>query len=247
MARDGRSGIVRGIVENHGHRGQYGGVWVDHSLGGVVISQWTDDVEAHEAAIRPRLPRCHPVLFREVRFSEDELRLWQDRIVADIDWMAGIPASWQGTGADITTNQVRVRISSANPDAPGIIEAHFGAPDGMIRVESDGTGAHLLPSGTVVGRILTADGRVPKDTGSLLLDSGAPDDPPGYCGGGDIGFGFGDDGTFEYGCKVGRRTIHVRDASGEPSRIVASVVVDVPANGRVEVEIRLPEDWQPRP
>jgi hypothetical protein len=118
----------------------------------------------------------------------------------------------------------------------------------MIRVESDGTGAYLLPGGTVSGRVLLADGR-PPGVNDLMLDSGAPDDPPGWCGGGDIGYGVGENGTFELPCKTGRRTILVRDwvpDEGAEHPVVASIEVDVPADGNVDVLIELPEGFDPR-
>ena len=121
------------------------------------------------------------------------------------------------------------------------------APPGMIRVSSDGTGAHLLPVGTVVGRVLLADGR-PPGRNDLMLDSGSPDDPPGWCGGGDIGYGVMEDGRIEFPCKLGWRTILVRDwvpDVGGDHPVITSVVVDVPPNREIEVEIRLPVGFDP--
>ena len=151
-------------------------------------------------------------------------------------------------GADIPDNVVGIDISSANPDAGDLIVAHYSAPDGMIRVISDGTGAHLLPSGTVVGRVLQADGS-PPGPNDLMLDAGSPDDPPGWCGGGDVGFGVREDGGIEFPCVVGRRTILVKDWVPDDHAehpVVAFLIVQVPAGGEVEVEIRLPKGFDPR-
>jgi hypothetical protein len=247
FARNELGDPVRRVLDGYGHSDEFGGMYIDNAQSGVVVLLWTTDPASHEAAIRPELPRCHPVEFRQVRWSERELRDWQDRITADMDWMSGIAAMATGVGADISDNVVDLEVSSANPDAGDLIAAHYSAPAGMIRVISDGTGAHLLPYGTVVGRVLLANGR-PPGPNDLMLDAGSPDDPPGWCGGGDIGYGVLEDGGIEFPCKVGRRTILVRDwvpdGHGEHP-VVASMVVQVPANGEVEAEIRLPKGFDP--
>jgi len=247
FARNDLPDPVRRVLDAYGHTDEFGGLYIDNAQGGVVVVLWTTDPAVHDAAIRPMLPACHPVEFRQVRWSERELRGWQDRISADMDWMTDIAAKLTGVGVDTSDNVVAIDISSANPDAADLIVAHYAAPDGMIRVISDGTGAHLLPSGTVVGHVLMADGR-PPGMNDLMLDAGSPDDPPGWCGGGDIGYGIGEDGGIEFPCKVGRRTILVRDwvPDGHAEHpVVASLVVDVPAGGEVEVEIRLPKGFDP--
>lgn len=248
FARNELTDPVQRVLNGYGHTEEFGGLYTDNAKGGVVVLLWTTDPTVHEAAIRPKLPACHPVEFRQVRWSDRDLRDWQDRIAADVDWMTGIAAMATGIGADTVKNVVDIEISSANPEAVRLIVAHYAAPDGMIRVLSDGTGAHLLASGTVVGRVLLANGR-PPGTNDLMLDAGSPDDPPGWCGGGDIGYGVMDNGRIEFPCKVGRRTILVKDwvpdAHGEHP-VVASLVVEVPANGQVEVEIRLPKGFDPR-
>jgi hypothetical protein len=247
FARNDLPDAVRWVLDDYGHTDEFGGLYIDNAQGGVVVLLWTTDPTVHEAAIRPKLPPCHPVEFRQVRWSEHELRGWQDRISADMDWMTDIPAMLTGVGADISDNVVNIEVSSANLDAADLIVAHYAAPDGMIRVISDGTGAHLLPSGTVVGRVLQADGR-PPGPNDLMLDAGSPDDPPGWCGGGDIGYGVGEDGRIEFPCKVGRRTILVKDWVPDAHAdhpVVASLVVQVPAGAEVEVEIRLPVGFDP--
>jgi hypothetical protein len=247
FARNDLPDPVRRVLDVYGHTDEFGGLYIDNVQGGVVVVLWTTDPAAHDAAIRPKLPPCHPVEFRQVRWSENELRGWQDRISADVDWMTDIRAKATGVGADISDNVVDIDISSVNPEAADLIVAHYAAPAGMLRVISDGTGAHLLPSGTVVGRVLMADGS-PPGMNDLMLDAGSPDDPPGWCGGGDIGYGVGEDGGIEFPCKVGRRTILVKDwvpdAHAEHP-VVASLVVEVPGGGEVEVEIRLPAGFDP--
>jgi len=245
FARNDLAAPVQAALNQYGHTDEFGGLYLDNARGGVVVVLWTTDPAVHEAALRPELRACPPVQFRQVKWSERVLRGWQDKISADLDWLAEIPAAFQGVGVDVIENVVDVEVSSAAPDAADRIIAHYDAPAGMIRVESDGTGAVLLPSGTVVGHVLLANGR-PPGPNDLMLDAGSPDDPPGWCGGGDIGYGVMEDGTIEFPCKAGRRTILVNDWTSDYKHpVVASVVVDIPADGQVEVEIRLPEGFDP--
>ncbi len=245
FARNGRSIMVQTLLRDYDQGPEFGGLYMDNALGGVIVVLWTSDPTAIRAELGPRLPPCFPILFREVRWSEAELRRWQNAISLQSDWFAEIDASFQGVGADTIRNDVVVEISSANERAEQAILDHFGAPEGMLRVESDGTGAALLPSGTVVGRVLTADGQ-PVGPNDLMVDYGGPDDPPGWCGGGDIGYGVRSDGSFEYPCHVGRRTIRVLDWVGDGDhQVVASTVVDVRDGREVKVTIRLPEGFDP--
>ena len=245
FARNELTAPVRWALDRYGHTDEFGGLYIDHAQGGVVVVLWTTDPAVHEAALGPELRACPAVQFRQVKWSEQVLRGWQDKIGADLDWLAEIPAAIGGVGVDVIENVVDIEVSSAAPDAADRIIAHYDAPAGMIRVESDGTGAVLLPSGTVVGRVLLANGR-PPGPNDLMLDAGSPDDPPGWCGGGDIGYGVVEDGTIQFPCKAGRRTILVKDWTSDGKHpVVASVVVDVPADGQVEVEIRLPEGFDP--
>jgi hypothetical protein len=245
FARNELADPVRAAVNDYGHTDEFGGLYIDNVQSGVIVVLWTTDPASHDAAIRPQLPACHPVQFRQVRWSEKELRGWQDKIGADIDWLTDVPAAIEGVSVDVEANVVDLTVSSANPHANELIVDHYNAPGGMLRVTSDGTGAQLLPNGTVVGRVLLADGN-PPGPNDLMLDAGSPDDPPGWCGGGDVGFGVVEDGRIEFPCKAGRRTILVKDWTSDGRHpVVASLVVDVPSNAEVEVEIRLPKGFDP--
>jgi hypothetical protein len=237
---------VQRVLMGYGHEDELGGLYIDNVLGGTVVVLWTGNIEAHAAAIRALLPECHPVIFKRVRWSEAELRRWQDKISADWNWFATIPAAPQGVGASVSDNVVTVDISSANPNAAAIIVAHYGAPPGMIRVQSDGTGAALLPWGTVKGRVVLRNGERPAGPFQLLLFGEAGPDP-GTCGGGDIGFGVMPDGTFEYACQVGRREIQIWDlgAGKDPHPIVGRATVLVPEDDVVFVEIVIEPPSQP--
>jgi hypothetical protein len=136
-----------------GHVDEFGGLYIDREdMPTFVIALWTDHLDIHEAAIRSSIEDGSLLAVRKVKYSEAELRDLQDRISADwrARWIADIPAAMEHVGVDISSNIVEVGISSANPDAPGIIEAHYGAGD-RLRVESDGTGQALIPWGSRSG------------------------------------------------------------------------------------------------
>ena len=236
FARNGRSIMVETLLRDYDQGPEFGGLDMDNALGGVIVVLWTTDPTAIRTELGPRLPPCFPILFREVRWSEAELRRWQNAIALQADWFAEIDASLQGVDADTIRNDVGCRdlecergrragdrgpLRGAGGDAPG-------------RVGRDRSGPAAW--GTVVGRVLTADGQ-PVGPNDLMVDYGGPDDPPGWCGGGDIGYGVRSNGSFEYPCHVGRRTVRVLDWVGDGDhQVVASTVVDV-RDGR-EVEVR---------
>jgi hypothetical protein len=237
FARSGPAEQVQTVLLGYGHKDELGGLYIDNALGGIVVVLWTRDLESHAAAIRALLPECHPVIFRRVRWSEAELRAWQNRIAADSEWFAQIPADARGFGADISENVVTVDISSANPNAAALIVEHFDAPAGLIRVESDGTGAALLPWGTVKGRVRTVDGRQP-GANDWMVEQG-PDSPPGSCATEPFGVYVAEDGTFEMRCQIGRRTIQILTPFMEGREVIGEGTVNVPADGVAVVEIRL--------
>jgi hypothetical protein len=235
--------IVQPYADQHGD--EFGGLYIDQSRGGVVTVLWTAHLPQHEAAIRSKVNPDAAVAFRQVRWSERVLRALQDRISSDWDWFRNIPASPQSVGVDVFTNAVVVEISSANPGAAALIVAHYGMADGMIRVESDGTGAALLPSGTVRGLVVRRDGQPLGDSGSLSLQE-RPGGPPGSCGGGDIGFGVGEDGQFEYPCTVGVRIIQVAELRNTPpNRVLGEARVEIAAGAVVFVQIQIDPPGQP--
>jgi hypothetical protein len=239
---------VQSIVEGHAarHPDEFGGMSVDHSRGGLVIVLWTGHLAEHEAALRAKLAPDAAIEFRQVRWSEKELRAVQGQVVRnDEAWFEGIEARPQSVGVDTIENVVVIGISSANPDAPVLIVAHYGMPEGMIRVESDGTGAAFLPPGTVKGVVVRRDGEPLGDVGNLMVEQ-APGGPPGSCGVGDMGFTVRQDGTFEYPCQVGVRSIQILDIGGPPPNdVLGQAQVEIPAGGVGFVQIEIEAPWQP--
>jgi hypothetical protein len=224
---------VNGYADSH--RDEFGGVYIDRESNAGVVSLWTDHLEVHEAAIRAKLAPGARAVFRRVTYSERYLGSLQDRVVADRDWMASIPAVFQSAGVDIIHNVTLVTVSSANPAAADLIEAHFGFGAGL-QVESDGTGAALLPWGTVAGRVRTPSGGLPPRADYNLRWSGSG---PGDCGGGDVGYGVSPDGTFTLPCQQGTWTIEVTDPGDDGRRPVGVGTVRVVEGRTSTLEIIL--------
>jgi hypothetical protein len=220
------------------HRDQFGGVWIDQA-GHTVVAAWTESPAIHQLAILARLGTTGPLATRLVRYSEHQLAELQDRLFADPAWYASIAASPLAGGTMVMDNRVELSISSANPDAPALIRAHFGVGADMLKVLSDGTGIVLQPRGTVLGAVVTADGKAPGQNGLMLAWTA---DRPGG-GGGDCGemagVGVPPDGTFRLPCAPGGWTIAVQASAGDTWVDVGKGHVVVPAGGTVELTITL--------
>ena len=54
---------------------------------------WTARLAEHEAAIRALVSPQSLLAFRQVRYTEAELRALQDRVTADVAWLATIPVA----------------------------------------------------------------------------------------------------------------------------------------------------------
>lgn len=223
----------------HGHTDEFGGLYLDEATRTGVVTLWTAHLAEHAAAIRAIVGPDARVAFGQVTYTERDLRTLQDEITKEwrASWLKAIPAEMQGVGVDLHASQVFIELSSANPEAVAIVEAHFGLGD-RLHVTSDGTGAALIPAGTVMGTVEPFD-RLRGRNLNLAWTS----DDPGDCGGGDMGFGVGDGGHFELPCQAGRRTIILMldDESGDGSTEVGRTTVTVKGGETVRVTIHLHE------
>jgi hypothetical protein len=242
-ARQERLQPFVGLVQRHAaeYPDEYGGLYLDNA-NSRIASLWTANLALHQSAIRELTGADAPIVVLPVRWSKAELRAVQDGIDPHWPGFATVAAAPQGFSEDIPRNLVSIHISSANPDAPQLIRerlaATLGVPVEMLEVTSDGTGVELLPSGTVKGIVLLADGSRP-GRNELMVDGRA--DAIGYCGGGDIGYGVGESGRFEIPCKVGTYTIEIRaPAKGDGEWVVvgrARVVVGADQVSTVRIRL----------
>lgn len=150
---------IRELVIAYGlaHPDEYAGAWIDQPGGGILVTQFSGHVEEHRAALRSRVSPNAPLEVRQVQRSLAYLKAEAARIDPNDPWFRSIPAVVISAGVDDVANQVFIRISSINADATRLIEDHFGW-HGAVLVESDGTGALLLPRGSLVITVRDARG-----------------------------------------------------------------------------------------
>ena len=191
-----------------GHEDEFGGLYIDQP-GHVVVSLWTIDPDGHLAAVRKLGGGLGPIVARQVRWSEKELRAVQQKI--DLDWLRKVDAEGEGVGADIVRNIVQIEISSANPEAPRLIVDHYarklGIPPEMLDVVSDGTGVKLMPTGIVDGIVVTAAGRRPGPN-DLIVDT--EPERAGICEGWGTSSGVANNGSFKLVCTRGDWTVRLK-------------------------------------
>jgi hypothetical protein len=225
------------------HPGEFAGLYLDQENGGAVTTLWIANLEGHASAIRSLVRPGSRIAFGTARFSLVDLRALQDQIVADWDWMRPLGIAPMGVGANEMANRVEVEVSSANPNTAAIVLEHYAAPVGMLVVESDGTGAALVPEGLVKGRVLDSLGKPPGPALASELTIAWTSDGRGDCSAG-AGHGVGANGRFELPCQAGGHTIEVQILVREgPARALASGHVIAIAHGTVGLEIRLDDPW----
>jgi hypothetical protein len=231
------------IAYTEANPSEFAGIYIDQQHGGILTTIWTANVALHEAAIRALVRPGAPVAFRSAKYPLTELHALQDRISGDWNWMRAFRIAPVGVGVDQIANRVKVDVSSANANAAALIFAHYAVPADMIVVVSDGTGAALLPWGTVRGRVLDSAGQPPGAVAGGFYLNYTPDGP-GSCGVGDMGYGVGDDGKFELPCQVGGWTFDVTvRGTGDDRQSIASGRVVVLAGQIVSLEIKLAKPW----
>jgi hypothetical protein len=166
-----------------GHADQYGGEFVDSSIG-QVVALFTSELQAHRAAIAARLRPGAPFELRAVRNTKaalDELlgRLWDQR-----DWFATVGLRVGASETDIEHNVVRLWVDGDNQEAMSQIAPHFGA-DGMLDVSWDPDPVAELPRGSLRGRVVDHRSQVITGGGMFIgaigdIEHAEPDDGIGY-------------------------------------------------------------------
>jgi hypothetical protein len=186
-ARDAEA--VKAVVRAYGARvpEDWAGMFVDQQHGGVLVAQFTDNLDQHRMALAALLHPDAALEVRAVRWSVAELEAQAREIESDRDWFQSIDAELYATDVDLIENKVRVRIKSDNVAASDLVLAHF--PKASVFVEQDKP-SWAGPLGSLKVLVLDASGRpmpnllcrpiaVAADAG--LGDSGAFSDAGGIC------------------------------------------------------------------
>jgi hypothetical protein len=152
---------ISGVVGEYGraHPADWGGAFVDHAAGGVLVAQFKSNVAAHGAALMALVRPGAQLTVREVRWSLAELQALGSRFNLNDPWFRTLPAVLYGTGPNIMTNRLELEVSSADPRAADLILRHFNLGNDQVFVKLDGTGALLLPTGKLRVRAVDKDGR----------------------------------------------------------------------------------------
>jgi len=223
-ARGANADAVRAIVllEAEQHPEDFCGVYLDNQNGGAFTSMWRAGLAVHSAAILFKVGPAARVAFVGCTFSEAELNRVMDLLNgADREWMADIPALATGWGTNTSSNRIEMEISSAVSGAADAVRQHyeqlFGLPLGLLVVTSDGTGAELVPRGTINVFVTRPNGK-PLGPNDLSLDWIS--EVAGLRCGNGSGYGAPrDDRPVELPCQAGEWTIqvalHVGDVYGE--------------------------------
>jgi hypothetical protein len=225
------------------HPADFGAMFQDPDHVGVTFL-WVRNLEAHAEAVWRRVRPGSQLTFLYATYAYDDLRALQERVGNDWDWMRADAIAPTGVGVRDELNWVELDISSANPGAAALILAHYSVPANMLHIVSDGTGAALIPPGTVTGRVVDSLGKPPGQAIAHDLNLGWSSDGPGDCGGGDIGYGIGADGRFELPCQAGGHDmlVEVSVPDGGWKTIASGHVVAV-AGKTVTMTMRLNKPW----
>jgi hypothetical protein len=221
---------------------EFGGIFVDQR-GRQVATLWTSDLDGHEARLRELAGEDASIVLYHVEHPESYLRQLQDRVPLDDDFYASAIAEVTGAGVDLMANKVRVRVSSANPDAPAQLRTkvaeYLGVPEAIVSIESDGTGIALLQSGELEIHVVGTDGhRIPKGS---AIDWWFEGDQIGECGpGGDVWIAFDDRGVLQTSCHPGTWLITVTNLGR--SRVLGQGTAVIRSNELTKLKITLDRD-----
>lgn len=116
---------------------------------GGYVARFTGHIDEHLAALRKVVDPHADLVVEPADWSYAELSSRLRSVEKDLDWLRGINAVPAGTGIDVVTNTVLLRLSSANPDAVALALSHYDG-QGWLRVSSDGVGQWAGRRGTVI-------------------------------------------------------------------------------------------------
>lgn len=152
---------IRDLVITYGeeHPEDWGGAYIDQEAGGVLVAQFTANLEQHQLALLGKIWPKARLDIRQVRWTQMELEAAKERISDDEPWFATLPAVVTSLGLDDKGNRVVARLSTPNPHASDLVLTHFGFDESLLQVMPDGTGARLLGRGTLLVTVVDAANR----------------------------------------------------------------------------------------
>ena len=121
----------RAIIRQYGreHAATHGGQWFDHDRRGLIVTAFTDDAEAHRAAIAALVPSSVRFDVVQVEFSEGELLAAHRRLGGFMGPEFGL------TGVSLGTKRNRVTLRFADPPPGSLAELAKLVPTHMVCAE----------------------------------------------------------------------------------------------------------------
>jgi hypothetical protein len=136
LARSREADQIAPIIRAYGMLDplSWGGLIIDQRAGGIVVAQFTADVEVHRDRLTRLLPPDSTFDVREVGWSLVELRRFMNEVNGEDDWFSTAGISYHTVSLDELNNRVAVEIDSVDPGDTTRVAEHFGNP-GWLSVE----------------------------------------------------------------------------------------------------------------
>jgi hypothetical protein len=211
----------------------WAGMFIDQPNGGIVVAQFTGDVEQHRAALARLLSPAARYEVRLVGHSLVELQALADRVTADRGWFRTVDSYFTGSGADQKASVVVVNVKSLDPDIAAKVIEHFDAA-GLMRVVV----STLMPWTGGYGQIdivaVDPDGRpVPDEYCWLITDDPAAwEEPPEVTG---------DEGTCHIRAGATEVIAQIRRETADGWIVLGETHALIPAGGTVTARITVRE------
>ena len=237
LARASNADEVEDVIAEYGaSQPDYAGLYLDQLDRGTVVALFTGRLAEHAAAIGRLVGPGTNWEVRPVRWSRLELERHWSRVKGDTGWLEDIGATYDGGGIDTSENEVELRISSANPDAPRLIIEHFDAEE-WLRVKSDGVGPWRGGYGRLEITVVAADGTPVEDASCDPV----PDVSSAYSSG-DMGWGTSEAGICSFPVGATGYTVHISvDGPTGPVEVGSGrVTVPVDGVGRIRIVVTEP-------
>lgn len=228
------------ITEQYGadHPLEWAGGYLRETGG--YVARFTGHIDEHRAALSKLVDPRADLVVEPADWSYAELSVRLRSVENDLDWLGGINAVPAGTGIDVVTNTVLLRLSSANPDAVPLAMGHYDG-NGWLRVTSDGVGQWAGRRGTVIVVAVDPLGRpVP-----FLKVAFSPDQPSAHL---EDGYFTGEDGrvTIASAPATGFKVeLQVENESAPGYRTVAASHVFVAPDSETAITIVVTERIRP--
>lgn len=149
---------VASAVERYGveQPAEYGGVFIDHARGGIVVAQFTAGVAEHIRALRALVHPRAPLEVRQVSRTLAELAEIERHVRADLGWLESNGVHVEGFGIRPSLNAIQAKVVTDRAGAQALFDERYGARAVVLEIVR----ATPTPApGAITGRVVDASGR----------------------------------------------------------------------------------------